>query len=128
MALLGSIGATLLAGIAVVAGGARTRGAGEQEPGAPATRTARAFVPSPLGEHVNPPTRAEWVQPIPEDTGLLDTPPTLWNHRVFVDGSARGVGGDIIRVACGRHSVRLGSNGRAQLVDVPCGGTVAVDR
>lgn len=128
LALLGSIAAALLAGVAVVAGGARASGAGGEERSAPAPHAARAFVSSPLGEHPAPPGRAEWVQPIPEDTGLLDTPSGLWNHRVFVDGSARGVGGDIIRLPCGRHSVRLGSNGRPQLVDVPCGGTVAIDR
>jgi hypothetical protein len=68
------------------------------------------------------------VEPIPDDTGLLDTPSALWNHRVFVDGQARGAGGDIIRLPCGKHSVRLGSTGRVQSIEVPCGGTVAIDR
>jgi hypothetical protein len=80
-----------------------------------------------VAERATPRNRSEWIEPIPEDTGLLDTPPTLWNHRVFVDGLARGVGGDLIRVPCGRHAVRLGSTGRTLSVDVPCGGTVTVD-
>jgi serine/threonine-protein kinase len=125
LALLGSIGLALVAALAVVAGGARASG---QEADAPAERASRAFESTPLGERTPPRGRSEWVEPIPEDTGLLDTPPALWNHRVFVDGFARGVGGDLIRVPCGRHAVRLGSYGHTLSVDVPCGGTVTVDR
>jgi hypothetical protein len=125
LALLGSIGLALAAALAVVAEGARASG---RESDTPAERTSRAFESTPLGERTPPRGRSEWVEPIPEDTGLLDTPPALWNHRVFVDGLARGVGGDLIRVPCGRHAVRLGSYGHTLPVDVPCGGTVTVDR
>ncbi|HEY8087465.1 MAG TPA: hypothetical protein VIF09_06460, partial [Polyangiaceae bacterium] len=58
--------------------------------------------------------------------GVLETPPAMANHRVFVDGLVRGAGGDLIRVRCGRHLVRVGSAGRVQWVDVPCAGSVAV--
>jgi serine/threonine-protein kinase len=125
VALLGSMGAALVAGFAVVASGAH---AGAPAPAASATRTARSFVASPPRDRVTPRGRAEWVEPLPDDTGLLDTPSALWNHRVFVDGQARGAGGDIIRLPCGKHTVRLGSTGRTQTIDVPCGGTVAIDR
>lgn len=60
--------------------------------------------------------------------GIVETPGTLWNHRVFVDGLARGSGGDAIAVACGTHAVRLGSAGRLQWIQVPCGGRVRVER
>jgi serine/threonine protein kinase len=126
LALLGSIGFALLAAFAVVAGGARASGG--QESSEQTERTTRAFESTPLAERAAPRGRSEWVEPIPEDTGLLDTPPALSNHRVFVDGLARGVGGDLIRVPCGRHAIRLGSTGRTLSVDVPCGGTVTVDR
>ena len=61
-------------------------------------------------------------------TGALETPSSMAEHRVFVDGMARGAGGVVLRLTCGRHAVRLGSQGRLQWVDVPCGGTVRVDR
>jgi hypothetical protein len=126
LALFGSMGAVLLAGLAVlVASGARAQ---SQVAGVPTMRTARNFVPSPPRERAAPRGRAEWVDPAPDNTGLLDTPSALWNHRVFIDGLTRGAGGDVIRVPCGRHSVRLGSSGRVQSVDVPCGGTVVVNR
>jgi hypothetical protein len=59
-------------------------------------------------------------------TGLLETPESMANHRVFVDGLARGVGGALLRVACGLREVRLGSAGRVQWVRVPCNGRVSV--
>jgi hypothetical protein len=65
---------------------------------------------------------------LPGDTGLLETPDSMANHRVFVDGFARGTGGDVLRLRCGRHDVRLGSVGRMQFVDVPCGGRVRIER
>jgi serine/threonine protein kinase len=60
--------------------------------------------------------------------GTLETPASMAEHRVFVDGLARGSGGVALRLSCGRHLVRLGSQGRLQWIDVPCGGTVRVDR
>ncbi|MGH7295088.1 MAG: hypothetical protein ACRELB_09150, partial [Polyangiaceae bacterium] len=58
--------------------------------------------------------------------GLLETPGSMANHRVFVDGIARGVGGALLRVACGIREVRLGSAGRLQWIRVPCEGRVSV--
>ena len=59
-------------------------------------------------------------------SGLLETPASMANHRVFVDGIARGVGGALLRVACGLREVRLGSAGRLQWIRVPCDGRVSV--
>jgi hypothetical protein len=50
------------------------------------------------------------------------------NHRVFVDGVARGTGGEAFRHRCGLHAVRLGSAGRLQWVQIPCGATLRVGR
>jgi serine/threonine-protein kinase len=75
-----------------------------------------------------PSSRAEGEPPIPDDVGVLETPASMTDHRVFVDGVSRGYGGDPIRVRCGRHVVRLGSAGRFQAIDVPCRGTIAVQR
>jgi serine/threonine protein kinase len=59
-------------------------------------------------------------------SGVLETPESMANHRVFVDGVVRGVGGDQLEVRCGARLVRLGSAGRFQWVQVPCGGRVSV--
>jgi hypothetical protein len=89
---------------------------------------ARTFVDEPLGERYASETRSESPPPIPDDVGLLETPDGMANHRVFVDGFARGTGGVVLRLRCGRHDVRLGSAGRLQGVDVPCGGRIRVER
>lgn len=47
-------------------------------------------------------------------------------HRVFVDGRVVGESPASVRVRCGKHEVRVGGNGIAQTVDVPCGGSVIV--
>jgi len=125
MALVGSVAAALIAGFGFIALGTHTRAA---TPSAATARTARAFVAASFGERATPGGRSEWVEQVPDDTGLLHTPSSTWNHRVFVDGLVRGNGGDVIRVTCGRHWVRVGSAGRVQSVDVPCGGSIAVDR
>ena len=59
--------------------------------------------------------------------GALETPSSMANHRVFVDGLVRGNGGDVLEVRCGLRAVRLGSAGRIQWIRVPCGGRVSVE-
>jgi hypothetical protein len=56
--------------------------------------------------------------------GELRTPPS--SHRVFVDGHIVGNAGTPRKVACGMHVVRIGSSGRPQKIDVPCGDGVDV--
>ncbi|HTQ46607.1 MAG TPA: serine/threonine-protein kinase [Polyangiaceae bacterium] len=65
---------------------------------------------------------------IPADMGEIQPPDSAAGHRIFVDGRVVGEGAAPIRVPCGQHSVRIGSAGRQQNVDVPCGQSVAVDR
>ncbi len=66
--------------------------------------------------------------PIPAGEGELDPPPAASGHRIFVDGRVVSEGTDPFRVSCGTHSVRIGSAGRLQSVDVPCGGALALTR
>jgi serine/threonine-protein kinase len=61
-------------------------------------------------------------------TGELRTPKTPAPHRVFIDGKVQAwQSGESIPIACGPHTVRIGSHGAVQTVDVPCGGSVDVD-
>jgi serine/threonine-protein kinase len=61
-------------------------------------------------------------------TGELQFPRSAAGHRIFIDGHVAGDGKEVIRVACGEHSLRIGSAGRVQQVDVPCGSTLIVTR
>jgi hypothetical protein len=47
-------------------------------------------------------------------------------HRLFIDGSLVKTGSAI--VSCGKHLVKVGSKGRTESVDVPCGSEVVVGR
>jgi hypothetical protein len=60
------------------------------------------------------------------DTGDVKTDNASPNHRIYVDGRVAGQTPDTVHVRCGAHTVRLGSGGKDQPVDVPCGGEVSV--
>lgn len=66
--------------------------------------------------------------PLPEGAGRLLTDASDAGHRIFVDGKLAGSSGKPVVVACGSHQVRLGSAGRLQTLDVPCGGDVSLGR
>ncbi len=60
--------------------------------------------------------------------GELVTPASARSHRVFVDGRyAAARSGATLTLHCGRHTVRIGSQGRDLAVEVPCGGSVSVE-
>ncbi len=67
-------------------------------------------------------------RPVSPSRGLVITPAEAAGHRVFVDGRLACAGATRCEVRCGRRVVRIGSQGRAQSVDVPCGGEIAIDR
>jgi hypothetical protein len=47
---------------------------------------------------------------------------------VFFDGQfAVPESGTTLRVSCGPHTIKIGSHGRTQAIDVPCGGSVTVE-
>jgi len=56
--------------------------------------------------------------------GELVVEPSRWSHRIYVDGHVDGTSGTRIRVRCGTHVARFGSQGRSQRIEVPCGGSV----
>ncbi len=58
--------------------------------------------------------------------GMLSLPASADSHRVYVDGRLAGVPPAPIVVGCGRHVVKIGSQGREQNVVVPCGGSVSL--
>jgi hypothetical protein len=58
--------------------------------------------------------------------GIVKTPLSR-GHRLFVDGRVVGETPTPVLVSCGAHTIKVGSAGREQLIDVPCGGGVTVD-
>jgi hypothetical protein len=64
---------------------------------------------------------------IPEGMGLLKTTGLAGQRRIFVDELTVGQTPDSVLVKCGARTVRIGSNGRRQAVDVPCGGEMTVE-
>jgi hypothetical protein len=58
--------------------------------------------------------------------GVLVLPTSADSHRVYVDGKVTGVAPTPIVVMCGRHAVKVGSQGRDQSVVVPCGGSAEI--
>jgi hypothetical protein len=69
------------------------------------------------------------TQPSPSSTtGDVTLPPSAVGHRIFVDGRVVGEGAATLHLPCGVRTIRIGSGGSAQTVDVPCGGAVALSR
>jgi hypothetical protein len=64
----------------------------------------------------------------PSAQGIVDTAKAPRGHRIFVDGRVVGTTPGAVSVACGRRTVRIGSGGKPQTVDVPCGGTITVKK
>ena len=59
-------------------------------------------------------------------TGAVMLPPAAEGHRVYVDGRLVGDAVSEMRVACGRHLIKVGSRGHDHAVTVPCGGELSV--
>ena len=57
-------------------------------------------------------------------TGALELPASAMGHRIFIDGQFGGDASPRVQVTCGRHTVRIGTAGRAQSVNIPCGGSI----
>jgi hypothetical protein len=92
-----------------------------------ATSRAAAPPPPPAGAGAVVPSVALDTLPIvPATRGTLQFSAKAHGHRVFVDGVVLGESDAPLEVRCGKHSVRVGSHGEAQDVDVPCGGDVLV--
>jgi serine/threonine-protein kinase len=63
---------------------------------------------------------------IAQGTGMVRTTGALPGRRIFVDERTLGQTPESVAVKCGQHVVRLGSSGKPQRVDVPCGGEILV--
>jgi serine/threonine protein kinase len=62
----------------------------------------------------------------PEGTGTVKTAGAVPGRRIFVDEKTVGQTPESVTVKCGSHMVRLGSSGKPQKIDVPCGGEITV--
>jgi hypothetical protein len=60
--------------------------------------------------------------------GTVKTPLSRGGHRLFVDGLVVGETPNPVLVSCGAHVIKIGGAGKEQLIYVPCGGTVTVQR
>jgi serine/threonine protein kinase len=90
---------------------------------APAPSSAPSVTPAPATE---PSSVGASGPAIPADRGELVFPPYAAGHRIFVDGRVVGDGAQPALVPCGSHSVRIGSAGAPQQVDVPCGQAITL--
>lgn len=59
-----------------------------------------------------------------DDFGDIVLPPSAAGHRVFVDGRVAGDGSKPLHVKRGKHAIKIGSSGKTQSIDVPCGDTL----
>jgi hypothetical protein len=64
------------------------------------------------------------LPPVDASKGVLVLPSAADGHRVYVDGRLAGVPPPPIVLACGRHTIKIGSQGREQVAFVPCGGSL----
>ena len=100
---------------------------------APALASAPSSASTPLPDTIEAGTDASYVAiegglpTVDAARGVLVMPPGADSHRVYVDGRLAGIPPPPIVVGCGRHTVKIGSQGREQSVAVPCGGSVSVD-
>jgi hypothetical protein len=92
---------------------------------APSTRAAPVDVPV-FGRPAVPDASAA-VAPATPEGGVLRAPARARQHRVYDDGREIGEGPGAYVVPCGAHTVRVGSHGAEQAIDVPCGGAVDVE-
>jgi serine/threonine-protein kinase len=56
--------------------------------------------------------------------GVIHTTGTAPNRRIFVDEKVAGQTPESVTVKCGSRAVKLGSAGKVQSIDVPCGGEI----
>ncbi len=87
-----------------------------------------------------PPPASSSAQPVPvvavdalpksnvePNMTLVTLPRSAKGHRIFVDGRVVGNGAGPLKVACGTRKIRIGSGGKLQVRELPCGGELALD-
>jgi serine/threonine-protein kinase len=60
------------------------------------------------------------------EEGTVTTGEALSGRRVWIDERLVGQTPESFTVKCGRRHVRVGTAGKVQAVDVPCGGEIRV--
>jgi hypothetical protein len=98
------------------------RAAAEPAPTSIAPAPSHASAPSAPAASSAPSAEAPAA---PSSWGEVALPLSAIGHRIFVDGRLVGESLRSLRLACGRHAVRVGSAGITRPVDVPCGGEVS---
>jgi hypothetical protein len=63
---------------------------------------------------------------IPPQSGALIAGKEARQHRIFVDGKPVGEGPGTYFVACGAHTVKIGSSGKPRDVDLACGTSINI--
>jgi hypothetical protein len=90
-----------------------------------APAAARKEAP-PAAAAAPPAQEAAEKSSIPEGMGLLKTTDLAGQRRIFVDNLTVGQTPDSVLVKCGSRTVRIGSAGHPQVIDIPCGGEISV--
>ncbi len=89
----------------------------------PKPKTAPTTLPKTKTKVALPPKSTTTTVPVQKSSfGTLHTPVEAKGHRVFVDGFIGGYAPIPFKLKCGKHSVRVGSAGKLQSIDIPCGG------
>jgi serine/threonine-protein kinase len=95
------------------------------------SRNAPALgVPSRMPEPAGDPSASSAIGKDPAaatTSGTISVPPSRAGHRVWVDDRLIGESPGTFVVRCGAHSVRVGSRGNLQRVNVPCDTDVVVE-
>lgn len=92
-------------------------------------RAPRAQAAMPVGSvHVTAaliassvPVEALPAPSAPPSTTRIVFPRSSIGHRVWIDGVLVGEDRKPIETNCGRHSIKIGSQGKTRDVDLPCG-------
>src|SRR5262249_45111915 len=80
---------------------------------------------SPTSSSTPTPQEPTAASAIPGGKGVIQTSGLAPGRRVFVDRRVLGETPNPITLPCGQHTVQIGSNGKLQTLDVPCGGEVS---
>jgi eukaryotic-like serine/threonine-protein kinase len=95
---------------------------------APASAPAASESAAPSAVVSAPPSAsvAPTAGEIPAGMGVIHTTGAAANRRIFVDEKTVGQTPESVTVKCGTRAVRLGSSGKTQTIDIPCGGEITV--
>ena len=95
-------------------------------PATPPPTASFAPLPSDAPPASAPSVPAAAASSAPQTLGDVTTPSGAAGHRVFFDGRVLGDAPATFHVTCGRHTSQIGSAGKPQPIDVPCGGAMTL--